>query len=81
MLESETILNWIIIISALVLCGMLFILPKDHCDTCNFDGLKGKQWFEDYSSKCLQKYSYGQENPNLPTLNLSNLSNQFLYNA
>lgn len=81
MLDSEKILNWIIIIAALVLCVMLFVLPKDHCDTCNFDGLEGKEWFNNYSSKCLQKYSYGQENPNVPTLNLSNLSSQSLYNA
>jgi hypothetical protein len=68
MLDSEKILNWIIIIAALVLVVMLFVLPKDHCDTCNFDGQNGKEWFNDYSSKCLRKYSYGQENPNLPNL-------------
>lgn len=73
MLKSETTLNWIIIILGLILVVMLLVLPKDHCDTCNFDGQTGKEWFNDYSSKCLQKYSYGQENPNLPGFNISNL--------
>ena len=76
MSKSEKILDWIIILSILALCVMLFILPKDHCDTCSFDGKTGKEWFNNYSSKCLQKYSIGQNNPNLPTLNLLNLSIQ-----
>lgn len=76
MSKIDLILTWVIIILGIVIVVLLFVLPKDHCDTCNFDGLKGKQWFESYSSRCLQRYAYGQANPNVPTLNLSGLSNQ-----
>lgn len=72
-MAKDTIINWIIILLGIILIITLFVIPKDHCDTCNFDGKPGKEWFNDYSSKCLQKYSYGQENPNVPTFNYSGI--------
>jgi hypothetical protein len=79
MSKGEKILNWLIIIALLILCVMLFVLPKDHCDKCNFDGQTGKEWFDNYSSKCLQRYSYGQDNPNVPMLNLSSHQPYYSY--
>jgi hypothetical protein len=76
MLKVDSLLNWIIILLGIILIVTLFVIPKDHCDTCNFDGKTGKEWFKGYSSKCLQLYSYGEENPNIATLNLSSLSIQ-----
>jgi hypothetical protein len=76
MLKVDSLLNWIIILLGIILIVTLFVIPKDHCDTCNFDGQSGKEWFNDYSNKCLQKYSYGERNPNVATLNLSSLSIQ-----
>ena len=77
MSKVDLILTWVIIILGIVMVVLLFVLPKDHCDTCNFDGLKGKQWFESYSSRCLQRYSYGQANPNVLTFNITNLTTKF----
>lgn len=74
MSKVDLILTWIIIVLGLVIVVLLFVLPKEPCDTCNFDGLKGKQWFENYSDKCLQQYSYGQDNPNVPEINITNLA-------
>jgi hypothetical protein len=79
MSKVDILLNWLIIILGLVLVVLLFVLPKDHCDTCNFDGLTGKKWFGSYSDKCLEKYSIGEENPNVPELNLSNLQPYYSY--
>lgn len=78
MSKVDLILNWIIILLGLVLVIVLFVIPKDHCDTCNFDGQTGKEWFEGYQKTCLQKYSYRQENPNVPTLNLTESYYSFL---
>jgi len=72
MLKVDSLLNWIIILLGIILIVTLFVIPKDHCDTCNFDGNTGKEWFKDYSSKCLQLYSYGEENPNVPRFNITN---------
>ena len=76
MSKVDAILNWIIILLGIILIITLFVIPKDHCDTCNFNEKTGKEWFNGYEKKCLQKYSYGQNNPNVPTLNLSSLSIQ-----
>jgi len=74
MLEIESILNWIIIGLGFILVMLLILVPKDNCDMCNFDGEDGRDWFDAYSSKCLQKYTIFQENPNLPKLNITNIS-------
>ena len=79
MLRLNSILNWTIIILGFILAVLLFVLPKDHCDVCNFDGKTGKEWFSGYSMDCLEKYNYGSYNPNLPTLNLSNLQPYYSY--
>jgi hypothetical protein len=65
MLNIETILNWIIILLGIVLVVTIFVIPKNDCDVCNFDGLNGKQFFERYSKECLQTYSNFQDNPNI----------------
>jgi hypothetical protein len=76
MLKVEVLLNWIIILLCLILAIVLFVTPKDDCDTCKFDGQSGKEWFNDYSNSCLKKYNYGESNPNMPTWNPLNLSIQ-----
>ena len=73
MSKVNSLLNWIIILLGIILIITLFVIPKDHCDTCNFDGKTGKEWFNGYSSKCLQQYSYGQGNPNVPKINITGL--------
>jgi len=65
MSNIETILNWIIILLGIILVVTIFVIPKNDCDVCNFDGLNGKQFFEQYSKECLQTYSNFQDNPNL----------------
>ena len=72
--DIDLLLKGIIIILGFIIVTLLFVLPKDHCDTCNFDGLKGKMWFKVYSANCLQHYSYGEENPNYPPINLTNIN-------
>lgn len=74
MFKVDLILTWIIIILGLILAVMLFVIPKDNCDLCSFDGLNGKKWFESYSDKCLQRYSYGQPNPNFEKTNITSLA-------
>ena len=76
MSKINTLLNWTIIILGIILIICIIILPKEDCDVCSFDGKNGGDWFESYSRKCLQKYTSFQGNPNIPTLNLSNLSIQ-----
>lgn len=81
MWKSESLLNWVIIISLIILAVTLFVIPKDYCDMCDFDGQSGKEWFSNYSSRCLQQYSYGYENPNLPKINITNLATSSVGNV
>jgi preprotein translocase subunit SecG len=73
MSSIETFINWIIILLGIVLVVVIFVIPKNDCDVCSFNGLNGKGFFEDYSKQCLQKYSMFEENPNLEKLDLENI--------
>lgn len=70
----DFILKWIIILLGLIIVILMLTLPKEDCEVCNFNGLNGAEYFGKYSEKCLKEYSYGQDNPNMPTLNITNLN-------
>ena len=76
MLNLDEALTLLIILLGIILVASIFLTPKDDCDTCSFEGVKAKNWFQGYSKRCLQEYGINQKNPNIPTLNLSNLSTQ-----
>lgn len=75
-MKIDDILTWIIIVLGLILVVTIFVIPKNHCEVCDFDGVDGSEFYSNYASRCLQSYGIFEDNPNLPSMDSINLEKE-----
>lgn len=65
MSKVDLVLNWLIIISSIILIITIITIPKDGCDMCKFGDMNGNEFFNNYSKKCLTQYNAFDTSPQM----------------